>query len=161
MGMANSVEGRFPFLDHRVIELANRLPADFKLLGLTEKWLLRKLASEYLPNEIWKRTKRPYRAPIHKAFFSPGSNSQDYVRELLSPKSINRAGYFNPRSVELLVKKASQAARLAEVDEMALVGILSTQILDDQFVQQQRQIPKPGLDTEIRVVDRRKTTVET
>ena len=66
--MAHSVEGRFPFLDVRVVEFANRLPPDLKLFGLMEKYLLKRLASQWLPEEIWKRRKRPYRAPIHRSF---------------------------------------------------------------------------------------------
>ena len=49
MMMAHSVEGRFPFLDHRVVEFCNRLPARFKLRGLQDKYLLRKLSQEWLP----------------------------------------------------------------------------------------------------------------
>jgi asparagine synthase (glutamine-hydrolysing) len=158
MGMANSVEGRFPFLDHRVVEFANSLPPAFKQLGLQEKWLLRKLAQEYLPAEIWKRTKRPYRAPIHKAFF-PESGFDEYVGDLLSTRSLRQSGYFNPQSVEMLMRKASKAGRLSEVDEMALVGILSTQIVHQLFIDRQH----PGLtdldQDNVKVVNRNKYSV--
>ena len=73
MMAANSVEGRFPFLDHRVVEFCNRLPPNLKLRGLTEKYLLKRLASEWIPDDIWRRPKRPYRAPIHKSFFDGGA----------------------------------------------------------------------------------------
>ncbi|HXJ55473.1 MAG TPA: asparagine synthase-related protein, partial [Verrucomicrobiae bacterium] len=70
VAMAHSVEGRFPFLDYRVVEFCSRLPADLKLRGLTEKYLLKKLGERWLPQEIWRRRKRPYRAPIHRSFFN-------------------------------------------------------------------------------------------
>jgi asparagine synthase (glutamine-hydrolysing) len=70
MAMAHSVEGRFPFLDCRVVQFCNDLPSNLKLRGLTEKYLLRKLGERWLPKEIWGRRKRPYRAPVHRSFFS-------------------------------------------------------------------------------------------
>jgi asparagine synthase (glutamine-hydrolysing) len=59
MGMANSIEGRYPFLDYRLVEFCNRLPSRLKLRGLREKHLLRRLAERWLPPEIWQRRKRP------------------------------------------------------------------------------------------------------
>ena len=82
MAMAHSVEGRFPFLDHRVVEFANQLPPSLKLNGLTEKYLLKEVSREWLPAEISDRPKQPYRAPIHRAFFNDAP--PDYVEELLS-----------------------------------------------------------------------------
>ena len=50
--MANSIEGRFPYLDHRVIEFANRLPPSFKIRGMTEKYLLRRALSDRTGREV-------------------------------------------------------------------------------------------------------------
>jgi asparagine synthase (glutamine-hydrolysing) len=73
VAMANAVEGRFPFLDHRVIEFANSLPISLKLRTLSQyKYLLRRLASSCLPEVIVNRPKMPYRAdPRHRAL-APG-----------------------------------------------------------------------------------------
>ena len=68
MAMAHAVEGRFPFLDYRIVEFCSRLPARLKLRGLTEKYLLKQLGREWLPEDVWQRPKRPYRAPIHRCF---------------------------------------------------------------------------------------------
>ncbi|MEQ1516150.1 MAG: asparagine synthase (glutamine-hydrolyzing), partial [Usitatibacteraceae bacterium] len=81
VAMANSVEGRFPFLDHRVIEFANKLPPQLKLHGLTEKYLLKKSMAGLLPESVRKRTKQPYRAPDSQSFFV-GGRPVDYVAEL-------------------------------------------------------------------------------
>ena len=70
MLMAHSVEGRFPFLDHRVVEFCNSLPPRMKLRGLTEKWLLKQFGRQLVPTDIWQRPKQPYRAPIHRSFFN-------------------------------------------------------------------------------------------
>ena len=149
--MAHSVEGRFPFLDYRLVEFCNQLPDDFKLRGLNEKYLLRKFSSELLPQEIWKRKKRPYRAPIKSSFFS--SHQPEYLAELLSETSLIKSGIFNPQAVKKLVTKASNEAELSEIEEMAIVGIVSTQILDDQFIQRNHPLTQTTY-APIKVIDK-------
>lgn len=132
VAMAHSIEGRFPFLDHRVTTFCNRLPENLKMRGLTEKYLLKKLAQRWLPPEIWRRRKRPYRAPVHRCFF--GQSAPDYVRELLSPEKLKAAGLFQPTAVYQLAEKIGHGGPVSETDEMALVGIISTQLLYQHFV---------------------------
>lgn len=134
MAMANSIEGRFPFLDHRVVEFAASLPLHYKIRGLNEKYILKKCMAKYLPAKIVKRTKQPYLAPDSKSFFK-GSRAPNYVDELLSERSVADYGYFNPRPVSLLVNKCRKGGAIGFKDNMALVGILSTQILHRQFVE--------------------------
>ena len=92
VAMANSVEGRYPFLDYRVIEFAATLPPDFKMHGLNEKYILKKMMEGRLPESILKRPKQAYRAPIANSFFS--SSHSLYVNELLSEKGIERNRTF-------------------------------------------------------------------
>jgi asparagine synthase (glutamine-hydrolysing) len=149
--MAHSVEGRFPFLDHRVVEFCNKLPPNLKMFGLVEKYLLKKIARKYLPELTWTRTKRPYRAPIHHSFFYAAS--PDYVEELLSPAYLRRYGLFDPGSVEQLVRKAKAQNVLSETDDMALAGILSTQIVYQKFIEN-LPMPSPIADNEpLRYID--------
>ncbi|MHC1785428.1 MAG: asparagine synthase (glutamine-hydrolyzing) [Anaerolineaceae bacterium] len=153
MSMANSVEGRYPFLDYRLVDFANRLPVGLKLPGLSEKFILRRFGRKLLPPSIWQRRKKPYRAPIHDSFFS--LPRLDYVDELLSKEALDNVGYFDSESVGMLVNKASASVRLSEIDEMALVGILSTQLLDHTFV---KNFPSHNLSEQyqpLKVVDRR------
>ncbi len=133
MAMAHSIEGRFPFLDHHVIEFCNQLPPDFKLRGLNEKHILKHAVRDLLPAEIWQRQKRPYRAPIHHSFF-PEGRPLDWVAEMLSPQKVEAAGCFNPLAVQALLKKQARLGSLGEVDEMALAGILSTQLVHHHFI---------------------------
>jgi asparagine synthase (glutamine-hydrolysing) len=137
MGMAHSIEGRFPFLDVRCVEFCNALPARAKLRGLCEKWLLKQAAKPWLPKAIWQRRKRPYRAPIHRGFFNEAT--PDYVRELLRAPSLKAAGIFKPAPVEALVRKVRSGGALGETDDMALVGVLSTQLLHHLFVREFRR----------------------
>jgi asparagine synthase (glutamine-hydrolysing) len=132
MAMAHSVEGRFPFLDFRVAEFCAKLPPRLKLRVLKEKYLLRRIAEPLLPAEILHRRKRPYRAPIHGAFFD--SHPEAYVEELLSPAALRESGLFKPAAVSQLVSKLRAGVRIGEMDDMALAGILSTQLLHHQFI---------------------------
>lgn len=134
MLMANSVEGRFPFLDVNVAEFAAALPERLRLRDLQEKYLLRKSLAEVLPEEINNRPKRPYRAPILRAFFGPGA--PDYVGELLAPERVAATGLFNVGHVTKLAEKAARYADVgfSESDEMGLVGVLSTMLLDEELV---------------------------
>ena len=133
MAMAASIEARFPFLDHRVIEFANRLPAGYKLRGLVEKHILKKSVTGLLPESIRQRTKQPYRAPDSQSFFVEG-RPVDYVEDLLSPARIADAGYFEPRAVGKLFEKCRAGRAIGFADNMALVGIVSTMLLHEQLV---------------------------
>jgi len=128
VAMASSIEGRVPYLDHRVIEFANRLPASFKIRGMTEKYILRRALSDLLPQEILQRTKQPYRAPDSQSFFFDGQ-PLDYVAELMGADSIRAAGYFDPASVARLVEKCRQGRATGFADNQAFVGILSTMLV--------------------------------
>lgn len=134
MAMANSVEGRYPFLDYRVIEFAGRIPTRFKLNGLTEKFILKQAARDHIPRELVTRAKQPYRAPISSCFFS--STTPAYVNEMFSADKIKEFGYFDAPKVQQLVSKCSQnqGELLSERENMAVVGILSVQLLHEQFV---------------------------
>jgi asparagine synthase (glutamine-hydrolysing) len=134
MAMAHSVEGRFPFLDHRVVEFACKVPPRYRLRGLKEKFILRESAKSILPVELAQRPKQPYRAPISRCF--SGDPSPDYVEELLSEKILRETGYFHPSRVAKLLEKCrrQEGHLLSERENMALVGILSTQLLDHLFI---------------------------
>ncbi len=132
VAMAHSVEGRFPFLDHRVVELAARIPPRLKMRVLDEKYLLRRCAGGLVPASVRKRRKQPYRAPDGNCFF--GGARLEYVEELLSPGRIARDGVFDPLRVGKLVEKFRGGRAIGVKDNMALVGVLSTQLVVDRFV---------------------------
>jgi asparagine synthase (glutamine-hydrolysing) len=131
MMAANSVEGRFPFLDHRVVDFCGRLPPRYRILGLREKHLLKRAARDLVPTQIWQRAKQPYRAPIRPAFFG---QRLDYLDELLSTRALEEAGIFDPGAVGRLLRKGESGAQLSERDSMGIVGVISTQLLHHSFV---------------------------
>src|SRR4051812_6611143 len=131
VAMAHGIEGRFPFLDHRVVEFAARIPPRMKLKGLREKHILRRALGGALPAEISERSKQPYRAPDSESFLGSASS---YVDEVLSARSVDDSGYFDPQAVQRLVAKCRAGRVVGAGDNMAFVGILSTQLLDFHYV---------------------------
>lgn len=132
MAMANSVEGRYPFLDHKVVEFANSLPENYKLRILNEKHILKKMMAGKIPDSILKRHKQAYRAPIHQSFI--GQNSPEYVKDLLSEAKLRSFGYFGADKVDKLITKIQQNPYVSETENMALAGIISTQLLHHFFI---------------------------
>lgn len=135
MLMAHSIEGRFPFLDDNVVALANALPDAYKLRGLDEKHVLKRVAAPILPPQVVARKKQPYRAPNALSFFA--ADAPAYIREALSETALRAAGVFDPQSVTRLVGKCQARAGdgdMSNSDNMALVGVLSTQLLHQQFI---------------------------
>jgi asparagine synthase (glutamine-hydrolysing) len=132
MAMANSVEGRYPFLDYRLMEYAAKLPPDFKLKGLNEKYILKRMMQNRLPGGILRRPKQAYRAPVASSFLS--SSGRQYVTELLSEQGLNKTGIFNHQAVQKLFTKISAENLVSEMENMALAGIISTQLLYHQYI---------------------------
>ncbi|MDY6934882.1 MAG: asparagine synthase (glutamine-hydrolyzing) [Spirochaetota bacterium] len=133
MMMGNSVEGRFPFLDHNVIEFANTIPPKYKIKVLNEKFILKKTFEQILPSSIINRPKQPYRAPISQCF----TENNNISSSMISEKNIDKFGYFVPESVKNLLKKFSQKGgkNISARDDMALVGIVSLQLLHYHFIE--------------------------
>ena len=152
MLMANSVEGRFPFLDVNVAAFAASLPERLRLRDLADKYLLRSAAVDVLPEDIRRRPKRPYRAPILRAFF--GVDAPSYLDDMLDPAHIAAVGLFSAPLVQRLVEKCRRSVETgsSEGDEMALVGILSTMLLHEQLVARPRLAP-PATPTRMVVGD--------
>ena len=145
MLMSNSVEGRFPFLDHRLIELSARLPRRFKLNGLDEKFILKRVAKGRVPEAVLKRTKFPYRAPVAEALVGP--SAPGWSRELLSAPAVDAGGVFDGAKVGKLLDKLRQArVTPSEADAMALMAVASVQLLWQQFIRAPRPIPQAHLD---------------
>lgn len=135
MLLTNAVEGRFPFLDHRVIEFANRVPPRLKMKVLTEKYLLKRAMARYLPAPIVQRHKQPYRAPDIPAFVDGNSGRLlGFAADLLAPERIRDYGYFDADRVGMLVRKALRGGSIGYRDNQAFVGILATQIWHHEFV---------------------------
>jgi asparagine synthase (glutamine-hydrolysing) len=152
MLMAHSVEGRFPYLDPLLVELASSLPARYKLRGLEEKHVLKRVASGLVPDEIIHRSKQPYRAPDVRSFV--GDDTPEWVAELLSPRNLAETGVFDPLAVDRLWRKCQSTAaerQPSNTDNMALTAVLSTGLLHQQLI---RRAPSPPTLTFQTIIER-------
>lgn len=133
MLMANSVEGRFPFLDVNVVTFANQLPARHKLFGVDEKHLLKLAFADLVPEAVRHRPKQPYRAPDAASFYAGGG--PDWLAEVLSPAEVRAAGVFDPVQVSGLARKAAtRSDRFGNTDNMRMLAVVSTQLVHRQFI---------------------------
>lgn len=147
MLMAHSVEGRFPFLDRHVAALAESLPPAHKLKVLDEKHVLKRASRGLVPDAIVARTKQPYRAPDALSFASPRAAA--WIDAVADRSAVQAAGVFDPEAATRLVEKCRQRAsegQFSNTDNMAVVGLLSTQLVYDRFIKRQ-----PGAAPAIRL----------
>jgi asparagine synthase (glutamine-hydrolysing) len=143
MAMAHGVEGRFPFLDHKLFEFAAALPTSSRLIGLREKEVLRRWASRILPPRLKSRGKQAYRAPDAPSFF--GAGSPQWVADHLTPEALRRVGVFSPAAVAGLVRRCQAGLVTGFRENQAIVGVLSTQLWHHQFVENTHRIaPLPA-----------------
>jgi asparagine synthase (glutamine-hydrolysing) len=133
VAMAHSVEIRLPYLDPRILEFMGRVPSKWKVRGLDEKHILKKSFEGTLPPDITGRPKHPYRAPIKQALLH--RKGTGYVKESLSERSLRRAGLFDCDKVARLVRKLEATDDPSEINGMALVGILTSQLIHHDFIE--------------------------
>ena len=100
MSMGAGIEARVPFLDHKVVEFAARLPQHLKVSGLRSKIVLKRLAERYLPEEIIYRRKVGFTVPLSRWFMGPWRGLIEDV--LLSDRCLGR-GYYNADVVRGIV----------------------------------------------------------
>ena len=151
ISMANSVEGRYPFLDYRLIEYCASLPSKYKLNGLNEKYLLKKLLRDKIPESIRIRSKHPYRAPVNSVFLS--KNSPDYVKFMLSEEQTDKVGVFNHNSLKEVLSKIEKSGSSSEVENMLLTSIISTHLLHYQFVEKHYEEFQRGKLNNLKMVE--------
>jgi asparagine synthase (glutamine-hydrolysing) len=151
MAMANSVEGRYPFLDYRIIEFCCSLPENFKLKVLNEKYLLKRLLHNKIPDSILRRSKQAYRAPIKSAFLS--EKPPEYVKFMLSKEQTEKVGVFDYVSLSSVLSKIQKSGFASEVDNMLLTSALSTHLVHYQFIEKQNSEFKTGVLNSLRFID--------
>lgn len=94
--MAVSLETRVPFLDHRVIDFAWRLPLDYKLRGGVSKWPVREILYKHVPKQLIERPKMGFGIPLAAWLRGP---LRDWAEELLGESRIRDEGYLNPEPI--------------------------------------------------------------
>ena len=132
MALANSVEVRYPFLDKDFIEFSTQVPPEIKLKDFTEKYILKKMATRFVPQKIIDREKF--------GFVAPGSpyllqNNVEYINDLLSYDLIKKQGYFNPDKIESLKATYKQDGFTVNVpfESDLLITVITFGILLDEY----------------------------
>jgi asparagine synthase (glutamine-hydrolysing) len=134
IAMHSSVEARYPFLDEDVIAFCAGIAPEYKIHGLTEKWLLRQVAAKTLPPRIANRPKTMFRASLAKTFLGP--DHPHWVDQLLSPESLRKAGYFQPEAVARERRVQMNMPRITPrrfVFDLGLTSVVSTQLWHHLF----------------------------
>lgn len=134
MAMAHGLEVRMPYLDNQVLALAGLLPTRLKLRGLREKVLLRRVAERWLPRALLQRRKQAFRAPESEVLLANG-RPHAWVAEMLQPQALAESGLFEPQAVHRLLQKAADRRPMSDGDHIALVGVVSTLVLQAQWLQ--------------------------
>jgi asparagine synthase (glutamine-hydrolysing) len=129
IAMNASVETRYPYLDEDVIAFCAGIAPEYKLRGMTEKWILRQVAGRVLPQRIAKRPKTMFRASMSGTFLGP--HRPPWVDQLLSRESLKATGYFDP---ETIVRQRAWQTRIPRITpargvyDVALSCAVSTQL---------------------------------
>src|SRR4029078_696906 len=101
MEMAHSVEGRLPFLDHKVVEEVVKMPVAMKIHGMTEKYVLREAARPVLTDAVYRRQKHPFLSP--PATLQPGCALHELMQDTLRGPTLARTGVYDPAKVTALL----------------------------------------------------------
>jgi asparagine synthase (glutamine-hydrolysing) len=129
IAMHSSVETRYPFLDDDVIAFCAGIDPEYKLRGMTEKWLLRQVAARTLPPSIANRPKTMFRADRGSTFLGPSRPS--WVDQLLSPESLAETGYFDPNLVARARRMRTMLPMITVKQvglDASLSGVVATQL---------------------------------
>lgn len=121
MTMANSIELRVPFLDHRVMEFSASLPSDFKVRGTTTKYIAKRALRRRVPREILQRKKAGFPVPYESWL---RKDLRSWTRDLLLSQRAMERGYFDRRGVENLLSENENTGRYSkEVFCLAVVEL--------------------------------------
>jgi asparagine synthase (glutamine-hydrolysing) len=128
--MANSLEGRSPFLDHKMMEFCSAMPSDMKIKGAKLKYIIKKALSGVLPKEILSRGKMGFGVPLDSWFCK---ELKDYsCGILLSDKSLNR-GYFKKGAVKKILDShmAARANNGAKIWSLLFLELWHNEFIDN------------------------------
>jgi asparagine synthase (glutamine-hydrolysing) len=132
MEMAHSVEGRVPFLDHRVVELLRSMPVDMKIRGMTEKYVLREAARPVLTDTVYRRQKHPFLSP--PATLNPDDRLHEMMQDALRGSAAQRIPFFDQTRVVRLLDRLPelQTGEQVAIDQILML-LLSACVLGERL----------------------------
>ena len=138
--MAVSLEGRVPFLDHRVVEFAARLPMSMKLRNGGGKWILRRVLNQYVPRELIDRPKKGFSLPIAEWLRGP---LREWAEDLLGENRLRGDGFFHPTIVRKIWEDHLSGQRDLRHHVWALLMFQAW--LDHKDTRKPQSIPIPSI----------------
>lgn len=132
MEMAHSIEGRVPFLDHKLVELIVRQPVNQKIRGMTEKYVLREAVKDVIIDSVYRRQKHPFLSP--PATLNPEDTFHDYVQETLRGRAFASLPFFDQEAVIALLDRmpAMDDGERTATDQILMV-LASICVLHERF----------------------------
>jgi asparagine synthase (glutamine-hydrolysing) len=132
MEMAHSIEGRVPFLDHKVVECVCKLPVSMKIRGMTEKYILRQAAQPVITDSVYQRQKHPFLSP--PATLNPDEPLSSLMQDTLRGSPLGALTFFNRDKVIAILDQLPNMdnGQRTVVDGMLMI-ILSACILQERF----------------------------
>jgi asparagine synthase (glutamine-hydrolysing) len=132
MEMGHSIEGRVPFLDHKVVELIVSQPPSQKIRGMTEKFVLREAVKDLITDTVYRRQKHPFLSP--PATLNPDDTFNTYVQEMLRGKALASVPFFDQkRVIDLLDKLPAMDDGARTANDQVLMLLLSICVLQERF----------------------------
>ncbi|NEO71471.1 MAG: asparagine synthase [Moorea sp. SIO3H5] len=128
--MAHSIEGRLPFLDHKVVELVQNIPVSMKIRGLTEKYILREAAKPFITETIYNRQKHPFLTP--PSTLKPNEPLQEIVQDTLRSSEMSHVPFYNHAAI---IDLLDQLPNMDE-SELSSVDVVLMKMLSAYFLQQ-------------------------
>ena len=130
--MPHAVEGRVPFLDHHLWEMARTMPAHLKIRDMTEKYVLREAAKPVLTDTLYRRQKHPFIAPPSARMTTP--RLHEMVRDTLSSKSFAQMPFFDQSRVTAWLDAHARTTPQEQVSaEPVLMTLLTAAALNDRY----------------------------
>jgi asparagine synthase (glutamine-hydrolysing) len=132
MEMAHSIEGRVPFLDHRVVEVVRSQPVTQKINGMTEKYVLREAVRDVVTDTVYRRQKHPFLSP--PATLNPRGKLHALVQDTLRGASLASVPFFDQKKVvDLLDRLGTMDEGSRVANDQVLMILVSACILQDRF----------------------------
>ncbi len=132
MEMAHSIEGRVPFLDHKLVELIRSQPVNQKIRGMTEKYVLREAVKDVITHTVYARQKHPFLSP--PATLNPDETFSIYVQDTLRGPILKSLPFFDQKQVVKLLDSLpamDEGARTA--NDQVLMLLVSMCVLQQRF----------------------------
>jgi asparagine synthase (glutamine-hydrolysing) len=150
MEMAHSIEGRVPFLDHKLVELIASQPVNMKIRGMTEKFVLREAVKDVVTDTVYRRQKHPFLSP--PATVHPESTFQTFVQDILRGETLRSMPFFDQKQVVSLLDRLPQmdiGARTA--NDQVLMHLVSLCVLQQRLGLSTTATTPAAYDTPIEV----------